>query len=43
MKKDDRSDLVYDDLYEPDVSDIPLNDEEMEEIRKEHELFGIKD
>lgn len=43
MKKDDRQDLVFDDLYEPEISEDDLSDEEMEKIRKEHERLGIKD
>lgn len=43
MKKDDRKDLVFDDLYEPEISDGDLSDEEMKEIQKEHERLGIKD
>ncbi len=43
MKNDDRSDLIFDDLYEPDISEMNLTDEEMEEIRKEHERLGIED
>ena len=36
MKNDDRSDLIFDDLYDPDITGMDLTDEEMEEIRKEH-------
>ena len=43
MKNDDRSDLIFDDLYEPDITGTDLTDEEIEEIRKEHERLGIKD
>lgn len=43
MKNDDRSDLIFDDLYDPDITGMDLTDEEMEEIRKEHERLGIKD
>lgn len=43
MKKDDRKDLIFDDLYEPEISDSDLSDEEMKEIKKEHERLGIKD
>lgn len=43
MKNDDRSDLILDDLYEPDITGMDLTDEEMDEIRKEHERLGIKD
>ena len=43
MKNDDRSDLIFDDLYEPDITGMDLTDEEMEKIRKEHERLGIED
>ena len=43
MKNDDRSDLIFDDLYEPDITGMDLTDEEMKEIRKEHEQLGIED
>lgn len=43
IKKDDREDLIFDDLYELEISDGDLSDEEMKEIQKEHERLGIKD
>ena len=43
IKNDDRSDLIFDDLYEPDISRMDLTDEEMEEIHREHERLGIED
>lgn len=43
--KNDRGfgDWDIDELYEPDITGMDLTDEEMEEIRKEHERLGIKD
>lgn len=36
--------LDWDDLWQPNVSELPdLTEEEIEEIKKEHQKLGIKD
>lgn len=41
MKKNDREDLVFDDLYQLEGLEEKLSDKEIEEIEKRHENLGI--
>ena len=42
MKNDDRSDLIFDDLYEPDISGMDLTDEEMEKFVRNMNDWELK-